>query len=219
MKNIDSSSSDLEGGPHGPDPMTALARYIHEIGQLKNAARTGWWLAGIRDPETVAEHIFRTAIIGYVLASLEGADPDRTALLCLFHDSVETRLGDIPSVGKKYVKSADELTVAEDQVAGVPDPVARGVTGAVEEYEEQVSLEAKLAKDADRIECLAQALEYKATGYSEAEAWIEGNYAMLVSDSARQLGSAMRRSSPDTWWRDFVENYRGKSGRRDTNNP
>jgi 5'-deoxynucleotidase YfbR-like HD superfamily hydrolase len=36
---------------------------------------------GVRHPESIAEHSFRTAVIGYLLAHLEGANPERTALI------------------------------------------------------------------------------------------------------------------------------------------
>ena len=41
-----------------------LARFVYEMGLLKRAPRTGWFLAGVEDPETIAEHSFRTAMIG-----------------------------------------------------------------------------------------------------------------------------------------------------------
>ena len=57
----------------------------------------------------------------------EGADPGRTALLCLFHDSQETRIGDVPSVGKGYVKTAPNPEVTADQVADFPEKVGRAI--------------------------------------------------------------------------------------------
>jgi putative hydrolase of HD superfamily len=42
------------------------------------------WTAGIKDPETIAEHSFRTAILATILAALEGVDPARAAQLALF---------------------------------------------------------------------------------------------------------------------------------------
>jgi putative hydrolases of HD superfamily len=75
----------------------ATARLIYETGLLKLSKRTGWWLCGVKDPESVAEHSFRTAIIAGLLASLEGADPARATMLAVWHDSQETRVGDIPT--------------------------------------------------------------------------------------------------------------------------
>ncbi len=46
-----------------------LAKFGYEMGLLKRARRTGWWLAGVKDPETIAERSFRTALIAYLLTS------------------------------------------------------------------------------------------------------------------------------------------------------
>jgi len=75
--------------------MHNIAKYVYEIGQLKRVKRSGWWVAGIDNPESVAEHSFRTALLGYILASLEGADPQKTAMICLFHDMGEARINDL----------------------------------------------------------------------------------------------------------------------------
>lgn len=55
--------------------MNSMAKYLYEMGQLKRVKRSGWWMAGITDTESVVEHSFRTAMLGYILASLERADP------------------------------------------------------------------------------------------------------------------------------------------------
>ncbi|MFJ4667760.1 HD domain-containing protein [Kitasatospora purpeofusca] len=47
----------------------------------------------MKDPETIAEHSFRAGVVGAVLAMMEGADPAKVALMCLFHDTQETRVG------------------------------------------------------------------------------------------------------------------------------
>jgi HD domain len=111
-----------------PEPeLEGLTNFLYEMGLLKRYKRTGWWIAGIDNPESIAEHSFRTAIIGYLLAVMEGADPARTAALCLFHDTQETRLGDVPSVGKAYVITAPNPEVTADQVAGFPAAVGQAV--------------------------------------------------------------------------------------------
>ncbi|TDU80601.1 HD domain-containing protein [Streptomyces sp. KS 21] len=69
---------------------------------------------------TVAEHSFRVGVIGSVLAMMEGADASRFALMCLFHDSQETRIGDIPHIGRKYIRAAPNQEVTANQVANAP---------------------------------------------------------------------------------------------------
>lgn len=61
--------------------IAAVDDFIFETGLLKRAKRTGWWIAGVKDPESIAEHSHRTALIGAVLAMMEGADPARVALM------------------------------------------------------------------------------------------------------------------------------------------
>ncbi|MGW8701865.1 HD domain-containing protein [Streptomyces eurythermus] len=88
------------------DTHKGTASFISEMGVLKRVARTGWWFTGNKQPGSVAEHSFRVGVIGSVLAMMEGVDPAWVALLCLFHDSQETRVGDIPHIGRKYIKAA-----------------------------------------------------------------------------------------------------------------
>src|SRR5258708_32840707 len=94
---------------------------------LKRSKRTGWWIAGIKDPETIAEHSWRTAVIGAVLATMEGADPAKAALLATFHDTQETRIGDIPWIGRRYITAASNETVTADQVADAHPSVAASI--------------------------------------------------------------------------------------------
>jgi putative hydrolase of HD superfamily len=192
----------------GNDEFQALARYVYEIGHLKQSARTGWWMVGISNPESVAEHTLRTALLGYLLGEMEGADAARTAVLCLFHDMQETRIGDIPYVGKAYVRTADPADVSADQVRGLPDEAARAVMEAVREYEAQESLEAQLAHDADRLECLVQAREYGVQGFEQVTPWIESSQATLRSVTAKRLAEACLEISPGDWWRVFLEQLR-----------
>jgi hypothetical protein len=46
--------------------------------------------------------VYRTAVIGYCLAQIEGRDADRTASLCLFHDPAEARTGDHHALAKRH---------------------------------------------------------------------------------------------------------------------
>ncbi|TDU76018.1 HD domain-containing protein [Streptomyces sp. KS 21] len=41
------------------DDLSAVARFLYEAGTLKHTRRTGWWMAGVNDSESVAEHSWR----------------------------------------------------------------------------------------------------------------------------------------------------------------
>lgn len=180
--------------------LTPVANYLYEMGYLKRVPRTGWLIAGVQNPESIAEHSFRAAIIGMVLAHLEGADPAKTAMLCLLHDTQETRIGDVPSVGKAYVTTVDNPSVTADQVAGFPAALASALVSLVTEYEGRESPESILARDADKLECLLQAREYLATGHEDVPPWIETSAAAVRSVSGKRLAELCQQVAPKDWW-------------------
>lgn len=189
------------------EPLAGVAAYLFEMGHLKRTTRAGWLLLGIPQPETVAEHSFRVGAVGITLAALEGADVGRTAALCLLHDSHETRIGDVPSVGRAYVTTAVPEAVSAHQTSAMPDTVAKVVQDLVAEYEAGQTIEAQTAHDADKIETLLQATEYQAQGHDTA-AWQETSIAALRTNSGRQLAQAISTADPHGWWSPFAASYR-----------
>ncbi|MEU0567828.1 HD domain-containing protein [Nonomuraea sp. NPDC005983] len=181
------------------DDIAGLTGLLYEVGLLKRYKRTGWLVAGVRDPESIADHSFRAAIIASVIAVLEGGDPERAAFMSLFHDSQETRITDIPYVGKRYLKAALNEEVTADQMRGVPEPVADMVSGAVGEYEEKVSLEAVCARDADKLECLLQAVEYREQGHQNMQPWIDSSLAALKTTTGKRLAEEALRTGTLEW--------------------
>jgi putative hydrolases of HD superfamily len=103
---------------------TAVAAFAFELGVLKRIRRSGWWHAGVRDPESVAEHTMRVAQLAGIIAAEEGADPARSAFLALWHDSQETRTGDLPHTAAAYLTKPDPRQITTDQTAKLP-PSAR----------------------------------------------------------------------------------------------
>ena len=152
-----------------------LTEFLYEIGQLKRVQRCGWWLAGIDQAESVAEHSFRTAVIAYALAALEGADAEKAAAMALLHDSAETRVNDLHRVGKNYIDwPAVGKRVVDDQLQELPPQLRDRLSRLHEETRAQSSPEAQLVEDADRLECLLQAREYAARGHDVTE-WIQSS--------------------------------------------
>src|SRR2546423_9298993 len=101
----------------------------------KRVKRSGWWVAGIDNPESVAEHSFRAALLGYILASLEGADPQKTAMICLFHDMGEARINDLHRVARRYINVGNREEVAfEDEAVRRPQTLADYVGASMQVY-------------------------------------------------------------------------------------
>ncbi|MFC4006688.1 HD family hydrolase [Nonomuraea purpurea] len=181
--------------------------FLYEAGHLKRSARQGWWIAGVKNPESVAEHSFRAAIVGYVIAVMEGANPERTATLCLFHDLPETRVGDIPSTGKRYLTQAGAEQITKDQTAQMPPQLAERIQHVIAEFEGKATLEARCAKDADKLECLLQAREYVGQGNQQAQPWIDTMVDAVSTESGKALAAAALEISPDAWWYEIVASY------------
>ncbi len=176
-----------------------IARFLHELGQLKRVQRSGWWLAGVRQAESVAEHTFRTAAIAYILAELEGASADRAASLAVFHDTAETRVNDSHRLQRLYADWAGvEEKVSRDQLESLPSRLADKLAGLLAEAREEETLEARVARDADRLECLLQAREYAARGHG-VEPFLRTSLAELTTRSARRLARAILGISPGSW--------------------
>ncbi|MEU3980337.1 HD domain-containing protein [Streptomyces sp. NPDC026672] len=184
------------------DELTAVARFLYEAGTLKNTKRSGWWMAGVKDPESVADHSWRASLIATVIAQLEGADPARAAFLAVWHDSQETRTGDVNHLGKKYtVGEADPEAITADQVAGMPSVLADAVKGLVAEYEAKESAEAQCARDADKLECMIQGIEYRDQGYANAQRWIDNSRGRIVTKSGQALADAVLETGSLDWLR------------------
>lgn len=186
-------------------PLAGTATFLYEMGHLKNLPRAGWLLLGIPQPESVAEHSFRVAVVGITLAALDGADTGRTAALCLMHDAHETRIGDVPSVGRAYVTTAAPEAVTKDQTSRMPHETAKALQELTAEYEATETAESRLAHDADKIETLLQAIEYQGQGH-DAGAWRDTSLAALRTDAGRQLAQAIGATSPQ-WWSAFAASY------------
>ena len=188
---------------HSPED-TGTAGFLLEMGMLKRAKRSGWWIAGVKDPETIAEHSWRAAVIGSVLAFMEGADPAKVALLCTFHDSQETRVGDIPWIGRRYLSAASNESVTTDQVADAHPAVAEGLKALINEYEHGDSLEVLIAHDADRLECTIQGIEYLQQGYPAAQEWVDSTKAKLKTPAAQALAEAALNMPIAEWQRTYL---------------
>jgi putative hydrolases of HD superfamily len=184
------------------DDLNPVANFLYEAGTLKHTTRSGWWMAGVRTPETVAEHSWRTALIASIIAKLEDADPAQAAYLAVWHDSQETRTGDVNHLGKKYVTGeADPRDVTADQIAGFPERLAQAVRELVAEYEAKETLEAVCARDADKLECMIQGIEYKAQGHQNAQRWIDNSRGRIVTKSGQALADAVLATGSLDWLR------------------
>lgn len=189
------------------DDAQNIAAFLIEAGHLKRTPRAGWLIAGVRAPESVAEHSYRTAVIAFVIAVMEGADPDRAATLAVFHDVPETRSTDHHSMAKRYTTQAPAVDIAADQTVDLPASVGERIRRTIGEFEGKVTLEALCAKDADKLDCLLQAREYQAEGYQLVQPWVDTMVSAVRTESGKRLAEAALKVPVDAWWHDVVASY------------
>lgn len=174
-----------------------IADLLFEVGMLKRTPRTGYRFLGT-GAESVAEHLFSTGFIGYVLAQLDGGvDVFKVVKMCLFHDLPEARTGDQNYVYKKYVQ-VDEERAAEDLAAGLP--FADDVKGLIAEFNAHKTHEAFLSHDADQLALLLQLKEHKDLGNRYADEWLRNNAKRLQTDVAKRLAEAILQTDLSAWW-------------------
>ncbi|CAI1493151.1 5'-deoxynucleotidase [Thermococcus nautili] len=140
-----------------------------ELGNLKRLPRTGWLLRGVPNPESVAEHSYRVALITLFLADELKAkgveiDVEKALKIALLHDVGEARITDIPKTAQYYLdKGKAEKKAVMELLLSSPEP--KEYFKLWREYEEETSPEGKLVKFADRLEMLIQAYEYEKAGF------------------------------------------------------
>ena len=179
--------------------MKNIAHFLFELGMLKRTPRTGFQFLG-SGAETVAEHIFRTALIGYTLAQLDGvAEPGRVVLLCLFHDVPEARTGDLNYVNKKYVR-ADETRAVEDLARTLP--FGDDYRALHAEFTARRSREALIAHDADQLEMILALKEHKDLGNRYADEWYPFSVQRLQTEVAKSLAETIWTTDSSRWWFD-----------------
>jgi putative hydrolase of HD superfamily len=188
------------------NPDFAALNLFAEAGLLKKIRRSGWWVAGIKDPETVAEHCFRCTVMGYYLAHLEKVDPSKVVLMALFNDIHESRINDLHKMGHYYIDFKEaEKKVFKDQIAHLDKNVKNELESLRREYEGQRTKAAIVARDADILECLLQAKEYYDNGYPKAKTFFQRAPDHLKTASAKKFWKQIQGWHSAQWWQHIVK--------------
>ncbi len=164
--------------------MEDTVKFLHEVGSLKLTPRSGWFKIGIENPESVAEHSFRTAIIAFILAEKSGENLEtclRAAFLGLTHDLHESRTTDLHKIAKRYVKVDEERLEEETRRFKIDG-------SKVEKYVE----------DADKLELAFQAVEYAVKNKFAIEF---AKNIELRTDIAKEIYRVLMCRNDPRWWK------------------
>ena len=179
--------------------MKRITEFLFEMGMLKRTPRTGYQFLG-SGGESVADHSFRTAIIGYVLASLDPqADLNKVVLMCLFHDLPEARTGDHNYMNKKYVHSDEEQALRE-QLSELD--FRDEVLSLSREFNKGETLEASISRDADQLDLILELKEQLDLGNPNTKDWLFFAMKRVSTKNARKMAEEILTVHSTDWWFD-----------------
>ena len=173
-----------------------IIEFIFEVGTLRRINRLHLQKMG-KTEDSVADHIFRVAIIGYLLAKHEGLDADKVLKMCLFHDLVEARTGDHDWFHKKFVK-INEMKAIKSQWKGIISE--KEIIKLFKEYLARRTKEAKIAKEADSLEQIFQLKDYADQGNIEAARCLPHKIERVKSKIGKETIKELKNSNIHDWW-------------------
>jgi putative hydrolase of HD superfamily len=174
-----------------------ITNFIYETSIHSQTPRSGLWFLG-SGSQSVAEHLFHTAMIAYALSYLEPkADKNKVVLMALVHDIGEGRVSDHNYVHQRYGRLAEEIAV-NDIAEGVP--FGKELKDLFKEERNRATLEAKIVKDADTLEWLTTLRIEEAKGNIKAKSWVAIAKKRLKTKAGKKLGQMLSTTHPDSWW-------------------
>lgn len=143
----------------------AVIELLRHGNQLKRTARTGWVQRGVAEAESVADHTYGVVFAALVLAQLVEQPLNLADVLAMatVHDLAEALTSDIPAPAWRFlppgIKKEGERRAME-VIVDRSEAAAR----LMDWWEEMAAAdtpEARLVKDADRLDQSLQALTYE----------------------------------------------------------
>lgn len=172
-----------------------ITNFLFEIASMRRLTRSHrQFITGVTD--NIADHSFRVAVIGMVLAELEGVDSSKVLKICLFHDLAEARTGDANYLNKQYGDLRED-EVTRDQMDGLP--IGPEIVALLEEYERRESPESVVAKDADLVDQMILQQEYFRGDDENRNRWHNHAVRSMRTKSARELAERIRETNPLEW--------------------
>ncbi|MGQ9543301.1 MAG: HD domain-containing protein [Candidatus Bathyarchaeia archaeon] len=181
-------------------PLEAILRFAHEVGKTKSIVRTGWReKVGVETPESVADHMYRTALISMILSDIEGLDTEKVLRMALLDDLAEAAVGDLTPIQKKMYGPSKARELEEralrQLLSRLPESISTRYLSIWREAQESNSEEAKLVKSVDKLEMAIQAKEYMAQGYeaSKLEEFIISAEGRIQTPKAWQILNILKK--------------------------
>lgn len=136
---------------------------------LKTVNRAGWAAkAGIRNPESVADHTYSMCAIGMALSDMMGLGTEMVLRMIILHDLAESVVGDyMPGEIAAREKKAQEKNAMKKILSCIPAKTRKIYEKAWLEYQQNKTREARFVHRIDKLEMAMQADRYRKDGHSE----------------------------------------------------
>ena len=140
-----------------------LVKFLETTGRLKTTSRAGWVDVGIPQPESVADHTFRTTILCMIYADMKGLDQPKLLRMALIHDLPEAITGDLTPPKKNKETKGREDAAIKQILDLLPKKQRKKYLTDWNEYQEGKTEEAKAVRQLEKLEMALQAKEYGKT--------------------------------------------------------
>lgn len=182
--------------------MENLVEFAKKLGTLKRLKRTGWVKHNVPDPESVAEHSFRVAMLASIFAPQLGLDELVAIKMALIHDIGEAEIGDvITQIGKTVLPNhEDKIAQEKKAVATLSHLIDReDFLRLFNEFEENKTPIAQLVKELDKLEMAIQAYEYETEHDIDLQTFFDNTHTHIKSKDMllilEEIEKLRRRSS------------------------
>ena len=180
-----------------PVDIDGLIDFIVEAGKLKKIPRTGWVESSVSDPESVADHTFRVALLALVLADERGLDSLKAVRMALLHDLAEVETGDLTPTQKDAALEVNKRSENQAMMRlfeKLPESIRGTYLSAWREFSEASTEVARLVMDADKLEMVMQASEYQREG-GDRDKLMHFWHAEINSDEVKAIRDVVKSRS------------------------
>lgn len=179
---------------------TKIVNFFFEILHLKRVPRSGLTTIGIKDIDSVAEHVCVATQIAYILGKMEKVNAEKAALMTLFHDNGEARTFDICLLQKIYLNNSNnaESKAFLDQIKELP--AEEDIKGLFQEFVDKDTPEAQIAREADKLELALQVKHYLEKGEKAAKIWFD-TLPQMKTKSGKKLLNLIKKTDSSEWWK------------------
>jgi putative hydrolase of HD superfamily len=168
-----------------------IIKFYFRLNHLKHIYRKGWLLRGVPKElcESVAEHSYGVAILAMIIGSKDYDDLNFKKLIemALIHDIGEIYTGDVtPDDGIDPIKKLKNEKDAIKKTFSKLD-FGKEFIEILEEYQRNITIEAKLIHQIDKLEMVLQASVYQRMGYSNLEEFFSSVENLLTDPEIKEI--------------------------------